>query len=109
MRKSWLFAIMPGGLVLIAEAGQPGEDYNLASGVPIKLYNLAKNIANFMGYPDIKICPTGKSFPGDVPRWYADISKIRKIGFTQKIFLNEGLKNTINWLMDRLEHEKYET
>ena len=97
------------GLVLIAEAGQPGEDYNLASGVPIKLYNLAKNIANFMGYPDIKICPTGKSFPGDVPRWYADISKIRKIGFTQKIFLNEGLKNTINWLMDRLEHEKYET
>jgi UDP-glucose 4-epimerase len=89
------------GLVTIAEAGQPGEDYNLASGVPVRLYDLALKIAHVMGYPDIKICPTGRSFPGDVPRWYAEISKICKIGFTPEIFLEEGLLKTIDWLMEK--------
>ena len=31
-----------------------------------------------MACPDIRITPTGKSFPGDTHRWFADISKIRE-------------------------------
>lgn len=92
------------GLVIIATNGVPGEDYNLASGEDIKLSSLARKIAQLMGYPDIEIQPTGKSFPGDVPKWYADISKIRKIGFEPKVSLEEGLKKTIDWLFQNDNH-----
>lgn len=86
------------GLVTIAEAGIPGEDYNLASGVPVRLLDLARKIADLMGYPDINIRPSGQSYPGDVPQWYADVSKIRQIGFEPEMPLEEGLKKTIAWL-----------
>lgn len=86
------------GLVLIATNGSAGEDYNLASGIAVKLIDLAHQIALLMELPNIKIIPTGKSFPGDVPKWYADISKIEEIGFSPQISLEEGLLKTINWL-----------
>ena len=91
------------GLFEIATKGEPGEDYNLASGEPVNIYDLAKKIAILMGYEKIVIKPTGESFPGDVPKWYADISKIKKIGFAQRISLEEGLKLTIDWI---IKHSK---
>ena len=86
------------GLVCIATNGIPGEDYNLASGIPVNILNLAGKIAELMNVPGIKIKASGKSFPGDVPRWYANISKISSIGFTPSIPLDLGLKRTITWL-----------
>lgn len=86
------------GLVMIALKGEAGEDYNLASGEAVKMIDLARHIATLMGFPDIKIIPTGKSFPGDVPKWYADTSKINQIGFAPQISLTDGLIKTINWL-----------
>ena len=86
------------GLVIIASNGEPGEDYNLASGEAVKLIDLAHHISRIMGKNSIKILPTGKSFPGDIPKWYADITKIRSIGFEPKISLEDGLNMTVNWL-----------
>ena len=87
------------GLVTIVTCGTSGQVYHLAGGIPVKIIDLAKQIATLMGKPDINIEPTGKSFPGDVPKWYGDISKIKNIGFSPSISLDEGLKKTINWLM----------
>jgi UDP-glucose 4-epimerase len=86
------------GLSTIATSGQPGEDYNLASGVPVQLIDLAQAVATLMGHGDIAVAPTGQSFPGDTPKWYADISKIRRIGFAPQISIEEGLRRTIEWL-----------
>jgi len=86
------------GLVVIACNGAPGEDYNLASGQSVRIIDLARNIASLMGFPDIKISLTGDSFPGDVQKWYGDISKIQSIGFKQSTSLSEGLKKTIKWI-----------
>jgi nucleoside-diphosphate-sugar epimerase len=52
-----------------------------------------------MGHPGITLAPTGRSFPGDTPRWYADISKIRELGFEPRISLEEGVRRTIEWLL----------
>lgn len=88
------------GLQIIANNGQPGEDYNLASGQQTDIKQLALQIANLMNAGDIKINFSGESFPGDVPKWYGDISKIKKIGFKQNINIKNGLKKTIDWLVD---------
>jgi UDP-glucose 4-epimerase len=86
------------GLMMIAGDGEAGEEYNLASGIPVTLMDLTRRIAAAMGYPDIRISPTGQSFPGDTPRWFADITKIRALGFEPTVDLDTGLRLTIAWL-----------
>jgi UDP-glucose 4-epimerase len=87
------------GLEMIATAGVPGEEYNLASGVPVTLMDLTRKIATAMGCPDIAILTTGQSFAGDTPRWYADVTKIRALGFEPHVDLDSGLQRTIAWLL----------
>jgi len=89
------------GLTLVATAGASGEEYNVASGEPVRLLDLARLIAELMGYPDIRIRPTGRSFPGDTARWWADISKVPGLGFEPRIDLRSGLERTIAWLAAR--------
>jgi UDP-glucose 4-epimerase len=86
------------GLEMLATQGIAGEEYNLASGEPVRLIDLARTIADLMGHPDIRIVTTGRSFPGDTPRWYADISKVRLLGFSPSVDLRRGLERTIAWL-----------
>ena len=86
------------GLVMVATEGSSGEEYNVASGEPVRLLDLARLIAELMGFPNIRIRPTGQSFAGDTPRWYADISKVRALGFQPSVDLRSGLERTIAWL-----------
>lgn len=86
------------GLIHIAEYGEAGQDYNLASGVPVRLLDLAHKIGALMGHPKAAIVPTGEPSPGDVPKWYADITKIRSIGFRPRVHFEEGLLRTIRSL-----------
>jgi nucleoside-diphosphate-sugar epimerase len=62
------------------------------------LLDLARTIAELMGHPDIRVLTSGHSFPGDTPRWYADISKVRRLGFAPTVDLRTGLQRTIEWL-----------
>jgi UDP-glucose 4-epimerase len=89
------------GLTLVATDGSSGEEYNVASGEPVRLLDLARLIAELMGYADIRIRPTGRSFAGDTARWYADISKVRGLGFEPRVDLRNGLERTIAWLSTR--------
>jgi UDP-glucose 4-epimerase len=87
------------GLITVAAAGNPGEDYNVASGEPVRLLDLARLIAIEMGVATIRIVPTGKTFPGDTPRWFADTAKTRALGFKPCVPLQEGLRRTIAWML----------
>jgi UDP-glucose 4-epimerase len=89
------------GLAHIATRGAAGEEYNLASGVPITLLDLTRRIAAAMSCPEIVIRTTGHSFPGDTLRWYADVTKIRSIGFEPRIDLDCGLRRTVEWLQSQ--------
>lgn len=87
--------------VAIAEHGEPGQDYNLACGEPTTIMDLARRIARLMGYPGVRIRPTGRSWPGDIPRWYADTAKLKTLGFAPEVDLETGLRRTIGWLRGR--------
>jgi UDP-glucose 4-epimerase len=92
------------GIIRVAERGVPGEDYNLASGEPTRLSELAQTIAHLMDKPHLRIRVTGQSFAGDIQGWYADVSKIRSIGFTPMIPLEEGLKRVIRSLSGSMNY-----
>jgi UDP-glucose 4-epimerase len=93
-------------MLTIAEAGQPGEDYNVGSGEPVKMIDLAGLMARIMGRGDLKIRTSGKSFSGDVAKWYADITKLRSIGFEPTVSMEAGLKRTIDSLHKRRDSEE---
>ncbi len=86
------------GLILIATEGSAGEDYNLASGIPTRIHDLAKMIATLSNHPHAVIQTTGVFQPGEVKKWYADISKIEALGFKLQVPLKEGVERTIAWL-----------
>src|SRR5207244_9796073 len=73
------------GLTMVATEGASGEEYNVASGQPVRLLDLARLIAELMGHPDIRIRPTAASFAGDTARWYAYIAKVRALGFEPRV------------------------
>lgn len=82
-------------LILIAEKGEKGEVYNVGSGIPIKIKDLAKMIMTILGAEDAKIRYTNKSWKGDIKKWYADISRISNMGFKQRVPFETGLKTTV--------------
>jgi len=86
------------GLALIGEVGSAGEDYNLGSGEPVRIADLARKILRLMGREDLQVAPSGTSFPGDVNRFYADTTKVRRLGFSPRVGLDEGLSRTIEWI-----------
>lgn len=86
------------GLVLLADEGKPGEIYNLASGTPTTIRDLAAMIIEEMGLSKAALKYTLTPSLGDVPRWYANISKIRALGFAPQVSLRDGLRSTIAWL-----------
>jgi UDP-glucose 4-epimerase len=82
-------------LLTISEHGQAGEDYNVASGIPVTMLDLARQVAECMGCPNVEIHARGVSFPGDIPKWYADIQKISSLGFRPQTELRSGLVRTV--------------
>lgn len=84
------------GLLAIACHGAPGEDYNLAFGEPIRTIDLARAVASAMGHRATEIRALGDSFPGDVAKWYADIAKVKALGFKPAITLLDGLARTVS-------------
>jgi len=87
------------GLQCVAEKGLPGELYNVATGIPTRIKELVKLIAKYCGCPDIRVVSAGPSWPGDVPYWYADMNKIHRLGFYPKISIEEGIRQTVEWIL----------
>jgi len=72
------------------------EMFNVASGKPVSILHIAETFARLYGKkikPEIK----NKFRAGDIRHCFADISKIRKIGFTPKIDFEEGMKELVEW------------
>lgn len=85
------------GLVACAEKGQPGEAYNLASGVGISIANLALMINAITG----NITPVDLRPPRDWDRsgkrFGATEKSTEKLAFTATVGIEEGLRKTVAW------------
>ena len=84
------------GILLIAKSGKPGDDYNICSGNPLKIKNIANMILSELGLKDKKIIFDKKRYPGDIEHWYGDNSKITSLGFIPSITLENGIKKIIS-------------
>jgi dTDP-L-rhamnose 4-epimerase len=79
--------------------GAAGETFNIGSGQPHTVRDIATKLAKVVGKEDIQPDILGKYRVGDIRHCYADISKAgRVLGFTPQVRLEDGLVELSAWL-----------
>lgn len=92
--------IIQGINLLVSKNIKGNNVYNISYGAPIILNDFVNEIEIILNktikkkYIDVQ--------KGDVPYTYADISKIKKLGYKPKYNLNNGLKQTIKWMINNI-------
>jgi UDP-glucose 4-epimerase len=89
------------GLLLLGERGEPGEAYNVSSGVSTSIIDLAHTMIAALGLANTTVIRcTGTSWVGDAQHWEVSIRKIADLGYQPSIPLAEGLKRVIAWFCE---------
>jgi dTDP-glucose 4,6-dehydratase len=81
----------------VLERGQAGEVYNIGGGHVEKNLDMVRRLLRILGKPESLISYV-KDRPGHDRRYALDCSKIkRELGWSPRIPLEEGLKQTVQW------------
>jgi 3-dehydroquinate synthase len=82
-------------LHLLAQKGTPGRTYNLASGIEAPIDQVFRSIldhAGLNGNVEIELKPAR---PADIPRYFADISRLQALGFSSNHSLAQSLADLL--------------
>jgi len=82
------------------DANDIGEFVNIGTGKDLKIKELAELIKGIIGFTG-KI-DWDKSKPDGTPRKLLNVDKIKKLGWTHKIELENGIKRYYDWYLDNV-------
>jgi dTDP-L-rhamnose 4-epimerase len=71
--------------------------FNVGTGRAITIKEVAETLIGLYGKEKMTPEVTGRYRVGDIRHCYADIKKIKRIGFMPRISLQEGLRNLVEW------------
>ncbi|MFA6321083.1 MAG: SDR family NAD(P)-dependent oxidoreductase [Candidatus Omnitrophota bacterium] len=77
----------------------PDADYqyfNVGSGKPISILDIAKTLSRLYG-KEPKVVIKNEYRVGDIRHCFADISKIKRIGFKPSVNFDEGMQEMVEW------------
>lgn len=86
--------------LLVAEKGKlEGEAYNVGSGESYSVKELVDRLLKLLGLEGVTkpFYGGGLSWPGDVPKTQADMSKLKRLGFVPKVGLGRGMSAFLEW------------
>jgi UDP-glucose 4-epimerase len=83
-------------LTVAERAPLRGEAYNVASGEPVTIKDLATLVCERMGARP-RFAYSGAVASGVSQRWSADPSRLRALGFRSPVTLEDGLSGTVEW------------
>ena len=89
-------------LHLVQEAPARGEVYNLASGTETTIREAARLLLAHL-HPSLEPEFDGQRTPGDPVHWRADLGRVRSLGFTPAISLEQGLSEVAAWSRAELQ------
>jgi UDP-glucose 4-epimerase len=90
------------GLIACATAGEPGDVYNLASGVETTIRQLAEQIIRLTGsHAPLDIRPR-RDWDRSGKRFGSTEKARRELGFEAEIELNDGLARTVEWTREHV-------
>ena len=74
---------------------------NIGTGTDVSIKELAESIAKIVGYKGL--INWDRTKPDGAPRKLLDSSRLSTMGWSAKIPLKEGLKETYKWYLSKLE------
>jgi dTDP-L-rhamnose 4-epimerase len=93
--------------ILVAESEKADHQvFNVGTGNPISIIELARLLIKNYGY-DLEPQVKGEFRIGDVRHLFADISRIKKLGFNPHFSLEEGLKRYFAWISEQGDIKEY--
>ncbi|MDW8071200.1 MAG: dTDP-glucose 4,6-dehydratase [Anaerolineae bacterium] len=87
------------GIDVVLHRGQPGEIYNLGTGVEVCNLYMAQLILQLLGKPQSLIRFVADR-PGHDRRYALDCSKIQSLGWRSRHTFEEALEKTVRWYVD---------
>ena len=84
---------------LVAQKGEAGGIYNIASGEERMNLELARDILKLLKKPEKLIKPVADR-PGHDRRYSLSIARITSLGWKPKVGFDQGLERTISWYLD---------
>jgi dTDP-glucose 4,6-dehydratase len=87
------------GIDVVLHRGEPGEIYNLGTGVETRNIDMAHGILDLLGKPHSLIQPV-RDRPGHDRRYALDILKICALGWEPGYTFEESLELTVQWYVD---------
>jgi nucleoside-diphosphate-sugar epimerase len=91
------------GVLRIIENSEPVAIYHVGTDVEVAIADLARAIARAMGR-EVEL-QQGPAQPGGTPRRCPDIRKLRALGYEPRVSLEDGLRETVRWYVDRIERK----
>ena len=85
------------GIMTMYEKGNHREVYHIGHNEEVSIRDLVELLAVVLG-GELKILPTAAP-EGGTSRRCPDVSKMRALGYSPKIYLNEGLRRTAEWYL----------
>jgi dTDP-glucose 4,6-dehydratase len=103
-KREWLHVLDHcRAIELVLERGEPGETYNVGSGVEKSIAEIADAVLEHTGKPEsLKTIVPDR--PGHDRRYLLDSSKIRReLGWSDEIAWEDGIADTVRWYADNRE------
>lgn len=91
-------ADVAGGLEMIALRGAAGGVYNIGSGRPVRIIDLAGRIAELAWGSKEAVQPDGAGSAAKVRQFLPDVSRVMALGFRPSMDLEAGLRETVAWI-----------
>ncbi len=107
--------IVQANLLALEKSRTNYEVYNVGTGAPISVNEVARILIDYYG-KNVKPEITNKFRKGDIRHCFADISKIKKLGYKPSVKFEEGVGEFIEWVniqpsrevLDNFENAKKE-
>lgn len=83
--------------ITLVEKGISGEVYNVGSGIPVQIKTILETILSFANRKIDIVVDQNKFRPIDIPYIYADVSKLKKLGWEPKCSIKESIREILSY------------
>lgn len=82
-------------LVRLAQRGECGRAYNVASGVEVSIGDVLERVIRLSGFSGAVVPEHARSGLPDAPRHYGDTSRLHALGFAHRYTLDDSLRDLL--------------